>query len=79
VSGDADESLGQRTNAQVLHQLKNQLAIIVGFCDLLMADAPEGEQRTGDLMEVHKAAREAMALLPEVAQRLRQPTMEDSE
>jgi hypothetical protein len=78
MSGSTDESIGKRTNAQVLHQLKNQLAVIVGFCDLLMADAPEGDRRTADLMEVHKAARQAMAMMPEVAQRLR-TTTEDNE
>ena len=75
----ADESAGTRTNEQMIHHLKNQLAIIVGFCDLLMADAPEGERRTADLREVHNAARQAMAMMPEVARRLRRTTMEDSE
>jgi hypothetical protein len=59
------------TNAQVVHQLKNHLAVIVGFCDLLIAGSAEGDPRTADLLEVHKAARQAMAAMPEVARRLR--------
>jgi riboflavin biosynthesis pyrimidine reductase len=59
------------TNDQVVHQLKNHLAVIVGFCDLLLADAPDGDQRTADLREVHKAARQAMAVMADVATRLR--------
>jgi hypothetical protein len=71
--------MDERTNDQVLHQLKNHLAIIVGFTDLLLADAPAGDQRTADLLEVHNAARHAMAAMPEVARRLRTSTLEDQE
>jgi hypothetical protein len=65
------------TNAEVVHQLKNHLAAIVGFCDLLIAGAPPGDPRTADLLEVHKAARQAMAAMPEVARRLRLADTED--
>jgi hypothetical protein len=58
------------TNAHVVHLLKNHLAVIVGFCDLLIADTPDGDPRKADLLDVHKAAREAMAVMPEVARRL---------
>jgi hypothetical protein len=67
------------TNDEVVHQLKNHLAIIVGFCDLLIAGATEGDPRTADLMEVHKAARQAMAAMPEVARRLRLTEAEDQQ
>jgi hypothetical protein len=67
----------ERTNDQVLHQLKNHLAIIVGFTDLLIADAPDDDRRTGDLREVHKAARDAMALLPDISRRLGLRNLED--
>jgi len=49
----------------VIHRLKNHIAIIVGFCDLLLAEVPEGDPHRADIIEVHKAARDAMALLPE--------------
>ena len=55
----------------LLHQFKNQLSIIVGFCDLLLADVPEDDSRHADIEEVHKAARAAMALLPELAKKMR--------
>jgi hypothetical protein len=63
--------MGEPTNEQLVHILKNHLAVIVGFCDLLIAEAPEGEPRTADLQEVHNAARQAMAVMPEVAKRLK--------
>ena len=59
------------TNDQLVHQLKNHLAIVVGFCDLLIADTPEDDPRHADLRELFDAAREAMAVVPEVARRLR--------
>jgi hypothetical protein len=63
--------VAEPTNDQIVHQLKNHLAIIVGFCDLLIADMPEGDPRLGDLREMFDAARRAMTVLPEVARRLR--------
>jgi hypothetical protein len=59
------------TNAEVVHQLKNHLAIIVGYCDLLIADTADDDPRKADLLDVHKAARDAMAVMPDVARRLR--------
>ncbi len=55
----------------VIHRLKNHLAIIVGFCDLLLADFPSEDPRRRDLLEVSKAARDAMAMMPEVVRRMR--------
>ena len=51
----------------VIHRRKNHLAIIVGVCDLLLAEVPEGDRHRADILEVQKAGREAMALMPEVA------------
>jgi hypothetical protein len=58
-------------NEHVVHQLKNHLAIIVGYCDLLIAETPDDDPRKRDLRDVHKAARDAMAVMPEVARLLR--------
>ncbi len=55
----------------LLHQFKNQLAIIVGFCDLLLAEVPDDDPKRADLVEVHKAGRAAMALLPKLSKRMR--------
>jgi hypothetical protein len=71
--------MNELTNDQVIHQLKNHLAIIVGFTDLLIADAPESDRRAADLREVRRAAQQAMAALPEVARRLQIATQEDQE
>jgi hypothetical protein len=60
------------TGTDVIHRLKNHIAIIVGFCDLLLAEVPEGDPHRADILEVHKAGREAMALMPEVARRVQQ-------
>jgi hypothetical protein len=61
----------------VIHQLKNHLAVIVGFCDLLIAETPDDDSRKADLLDVHKAARDAMALMPEVTRLLRAAREED--
>ena len=45
------------------HDFKNQLAIIRGFSELLLADAADGDPRRRDLEEIHKAAVTALALL----------------
>jgi hypothetical protein len=55
---------------EILHQLKNHLSIIVGFCDLLLEELPSADPRHADILEVDKAARAAMALMPELAKRL---------
>ena len=54
----------------LLHQFKNHLSIIVGFCDLLIAEIPETDPHHHDILEVHKAARAAMELLPELQKRV---------
>ena len=54
----------------LVHNLKNHLSIIVGFCDLLLDELPQDDPRHADVLEVHKAARAAMALVPELARRL---------
>ena len=45
------------------HDFKNQLSIILGFSEILLAEAADGDPRRGDLEEIHKAAAAALALL----------------
>jgi signal transduction histidine kinase len=45
------------------HDFKNQLAIIRGFAEILLAEAAAGDPRRGDLEEIHKAAIAALDLL----------------
>jgi signal transduction histidine kinase len=54
-----------------IHQLKNQLSIIVGFCDLLLTDLPQGDPKRADLEEIRKAGQAALELIPDVAARMR--------
>ena len=45
------------------HDFKNQLAIIRGFAEILLAEAEAGDPRRRDLEEIHKAAVTALDLL----------------
>ena len=47
-----------------VHRLKNKLAIILGFCELLLQDADAGDERRADLMQIQTAARSALEELP---------------
>ena len=62
---------GKIGDSELIHTLKNHLAIIVGFADLLLADSAEDDPKRADLMEIHKAARDAMAMMPEVDRRVK--------
>ena len=50
------------TDERARHDFKNQLAIIRGFAELLLADQP-GDRQRRDLEEIYKAAVSALALL----------------
>jgi hypothetical protein len=58
----------------IVHQLKNQLALIVAFTDLMLQESDAGDRRHADVVELHKAARAALALMPEIAKRIQQDT-----
>ena len=51
------------TDERARHDFKNQLAIIRGFAELLLADPQTGDRQRRDLEEIHKAAVSALALL----------------
>jgi len=57
--------------SDVIHRLKNHLCIIVGFSELLVAECPADDGRRADLMEIQKAAHDALAMLRELAARVR--------
>ena len=48
------------------HDFKNQLAIIRGFTEILLAEAAPGDPRRRDLEEIYKAAVTALDLLEHV-------------
>jgi len=45
------------------HDFKNQLGIILGFSEILIAEARSNDRRRGDFLEIHTAARAALDLL----------------
>jgi signal transduction histidine kinase len=45
------------------HDFKNQLAIIQGFTEILLAETAAGDPHRRDLEEIHKAALTALSLL----------------
>jgi len=53
-------------SAEVIHSLKNYLAIVVSFSQLVLMDAAEDDPKRRDLEEIVKAAESALALMPEV-------------
>ena len=52
-----------RDDDMIRHDFKNQLSIILGFSEILVAEAAVGDPRRGDLEEIRKAAVTALALL----------------
>jgi signal transduction histidine kinase len=57
---------------RVRHDFKNQLAIIRGFAEILIAEAAaSGDPRQRDLEEIHKASVTALALLERLYPSLR--------
>ena len=62
---------GEILESPLLHQLKNHLSIILGFCDLLISDLPADDQKRADIDEMRKAAQSALNLLPDVSARMR--------
>lgn len=55
----------------LLHEFKNHLSVIVGFCDLLLRDLPEHDPKRTDILEMRKAGHAVIALLPELSARMR--------
>lgn len=51
------------TDNKSRHDFKNQLGIILGFSDILLAETAAGDPRRGDLEEIHRAARAALDLV----------------
>jgi signal transduction histidine kinase len=45
------------------HAFKNQLTVIRGFSEILIAETPAEDPRRRDLEEIHKAAMTALELL----------------
>jgi hypothetical protein len=50
-----------------VHRLKNQLAIILGFCELLLSDMSADHQHRADVIQIQTAGRSALNELPPLA------------
>ena len=58
-------------NSPVLHELKNHLSVIVGYCDLLLRSMPADDRTRSDIVEMHTAGQAAIELLPQLTVRAR--------
>ncbi len=52
---------------ELIHRMRNHLAVVVTFTDLLLVDTPTADSRRADIVEIQKAAMAAMQLLPDFA------------
>ena len=50
-------------DAKTRHDFRNQLGIILGFAEILLADGDEHDPRRADLEEIRQAAVNALELL----------------
>ena len=48
----------------MVHRLKNKLAIVLGFCDLLLNELPEDDAHRADVVQIQEAAQAALRELP---------------
>jgi hypothetical protein len=63
--------MSEPPDVDVIHSLKNHICIIVGFCELMLTELPVDDPCRKDLTQIYRAAKEAMAIMPEVARRAR--------
>ena len=61
---------GVARDVGVIHRMKNHLAIILGFCELLLEDLALDDRRRADILEIQKAADAARLDMPEISRRL---------
>ena len=50
----------------MLHDLKNQLGIVVGFAELLLEEMDSVDAKRPDIEEIHMAGQRALALLSDL-------------
>ena len=54
-------------HARLVHEFKNQLAVIIGFCDLLLRELPAEDPHRSDVEQMQKAGQQAVDMLPRLA------------
>ncbi len=60
MSQDPGHTLG---DSRRMHNVRNHLSVIIGFCDLLLGEIASTDRKHGDILEMRKAAHAAIALL----------------
>lgn len=50
----------------LVHEFKNHLSVIIGFCDVLLRELADDDLRRADVVEIQRAALAAAALLPQI-------------
>ena len=55
-------------NERWRHDLKNQLGIVLGYSELILADMDNSDPLRADLEEIRKAGQQAMALVVELGE-----------
>ncbi len=51
------------SDSRRMHNVRNHLSVIIGFCDLLLGEIPPSDRKHADILEMRKAAHAAIALL----------------
>lgn len=54
---------GQSGDDEFEHALRNQVAVILGFAELLLIDLTPDDSRTHDVREIQRAGRTALELI----------------
>jgi signal transduction histidine kinase len=50
-------------DAEAVHTLSNQLAVILGFIELVLTETPPDDPRHADLVEIREAAHECARIV----------------
>ena len=58
-----DDRHDRPTESRRMHNVRNHISVIVGFCDLLLGEIPETDRKHSDILEIRRAADAAMSLL----------------
>ena len=65
--------MDQPLEHELLHSLKNQIAIALSFCDLMLDESEERDPRRDDLTQIKDALTKALGMMPAIASQIREP------
>jgi len=60
---------GGAPESRRIHDIRNHLSVIIGYCDLLLSEIPTGDRKLADVTEIRKSAVAAMSLLDDADER----------